>query len=67
MEVLMGEMKRVLKANMGQVHEQIDRVENARMEQPQNTPNVHRRERVQPREVRVDEEYYGDGFNEEDN
>ena len=37
------------------------------MEQPQNAPNVHKRQRVQPREVRVkDEEYYGGGFDEED-
>ena len=33
------------------------------MEQPQNAPNVRKRQRVQPREVRVkDEEYYGGGF-----
>ena len=37
------------------------------MEQPQNAPNRHRRERVQPREVRVEnDEYYGDDFEEED-
>ena len=41
-------------------------MENTCVEQPQNTPNVRRRERVQSREVRVeDEEYYGDGFDEE--
>ena len=37
------------------------------MEQPQNAPNVHKRERVQPREVRVEnEEYCGGSFDEED-
>ena len=35
--------------------------------QPQNAPNVHRRERVPPTEVKVDDkEYYGDDFDEED-
>ena len=67
MEALIGEIRRVLRAEMEQVHERIDRVENACVEQPQNAPNVCRRERVQPREVRVeDEEYYGGGFDEED-
>ena len=37
------------------------------MEQPQNTPNVCRRQRVQLRKVRVDdEEYYGGSFDEKD-
>ena len=37
------------------------------MEQPQNAPNVRKRERVQPREVRVeDEEYCGGSFDDED-
>ena len=59
-EALMSEMRRVLRAEMEQVHERIDQVENGHVEQPQNAPNVHRREKVQPREVRVeDEEYYG--------
>ncbi|KAL6347352.1 hypothetical protein AAG906_016829 [Vitis piasezkii] len=42
----MGEMRRVLREEMEQ--------------QPQNALNVRKRQRVQPREVRVeDEEYYG--------
>ncbi|PKI58547.1 hypothetical protein CRG98_021059 [Punica granatum] len=42
-------------------------MENKRVEQPRNAPNAHRRERVQPREVRVeDEENYGAGFDEDD-
>ncbi|PON81530.1 hypothetical protein TorRG33x02_226530, partial [Trema orientale] len=58
---------------MEQVHERMDRIENAHMEQPQIAPNLRRRERFQPREriqprvVRVeDEEYYGDTFGDED-
>ena len=67
MKALMGEMRRVLREEMEQVHERIDQVENAHMEQPQNTSNVRRTQRVQHREVRVeDEEYYGGNFDEED-
>ena len=55
-EALMGEMRRVLRAKMEQVHEWIDWVENAHVEQPQNAPKVHRRQRVQPRKVRVEDE-----------
>ena len=64
-KALMGKMRRVLRAKMEQVHERIDQVENARVEQPQNTPNVCRRQKVQLRKVRVDdEEYYGGSFDE---
>ena len=67
MEALMGEMRRILRVEMEHIHEWIDWVESACVEQPQNIPNVHRRERVQPRELRVeDEEYYGDKFDKED-
>ncbi|KAA8529760.1 hypothetical protein F0562_034140 [Nyssa sinensis] len=42
-------------------------MDGARERQPQNIPNLCRRERVQPREVRVeDEEPYGASFDEED-
>ncbi|PKI76489.1 hypothetical protein CRG98_003122 [Punica granatum] len=42
-------------------------MENTRVEQPRNAPNARGRERVQLREVRVeDEENYGVGFDEED-
>ncbi|PON60253.1 hypothetical protein PanWU01x14_154250, partial [Parasponia andersonii] len=68
MEVLIGKMKRAIRAEIEQVHEQIERIENACMGQPQIAPNIHRRERVQHREVRVeDEEYYGDTFGDKDN
>ena len=63
----MGEMRKVLRVEMEQVHEQIDRVENAHVEQPQNAPNVRKRQRVKPREVRLEnEEYYGVSFDDED-
>ncbi|PON52441.1 hypothetical protein TorRG33x02_308230, partial [Trema orientale] len=56
-------MRRAMRAEMEQVHERIDRIENTRVEQPQIAPNMRRRGRFQPREVRVeDEEYYGDTF-----
>ncbi|KAA8546951.1 hypothetical protein F0562_003380 [Nyssa sinensis] len=66
MEAVMSEMRRVMKLELEQVHERIDQMESACERQPQNVPNLHRRERVQPREVRVeDEEPYGAGFDEE--
>ena len=56
----------MFRVEMEQVHERIDRIENSKVEQPQH-PNLRRRERVPPRKVRVeDEEYDGDGFDEED-
>ncbi|KAA8521351.1 hypothetical protein F0562_012030 [Nyssa sinensis] len=67
MEAMLSEMRRVMKLELEQVHEWIDQMESARERQPQNVPNLRRRERVQPREVRVeDEEPYGAGFDEED-
>ncbi|PON71346.1 hypothetical protein PanWU01x14_074860, partial [Parasponia andersonii] len=60
-------MRRVMRAEMKQVHEWIDRIENIYVKQPQITPNMRRRGRFQPRELRVeDEEYYGDTFGDED-
>ncbi|RVW90957.1 hypothetical protein CK203_044195 [Vitis vinifera] len=38
-EALMSEIMKVLRVEMEQVHEWIDWVENARVEQPQNAPN----------------------------
>ncbi|KAA8550040.1 hypothetical protein F0562_001724 [Nyssa sinensis] len=66
MEAMMSEIWRVMKLELKQVHERIDQMESAH-EKLQNASNVRRRERVQPREVRVeDEEPYGTGFGEED-
>ncbi|RVW78956.1 hypothetical protein CK203_052381 [Vitis vinifera] len=59
-KALIGEMRRVLRARMEQVHERIDQVENACVEQPKNALNVHREVRVE------DEEYYGGSFDKED-
>jgi hypothetical protein len=68
MEAMMSEMRRVMKMEMEmemeQVHEKIDQMENRREEQPQNGRNLHKRERVPPREE--DEERYGSGFDEEE-
>ena len=65
---LMREMRRMLRAELEQVHKRLDRIEIAHLKQPQNTPNVCKRERVQFRGVRdKDEKYYGAGFDKEDN
>ena len=66
MEAMVSEMRRVMKFEMEQVHERIDRMENSLERQPQNDSNFCRRERVPPREARVeDEERYRFGFDEE--
>ncbi|KAA8517834.1 hypothetical protein F0562_015301 [Nyssa sinensis] len=63
MEAMTSEMRCVMRLELEQVHEWIDQMESANKKQPQNVPNLRRRERVQPREVRVeDEEPYGAGF-----
>lgn len=67
MEAMMGEMKRVMRLELEQIHERIDKMENTRVEQPQPAPNVRRRERVQPRHEAEDyEEFNEGGFEEED-
>ncbi|PKI50200.1 hypothetical protein CRG98_029409, partial [Punica granatum] len=66
-EATMSEMRRVMRLEFEQVHERIDLKENKRVEQPRNALNARKRERVQLREVRVeDEENYGAGFDEDD-
>jgi hypothetical protein len=64
MEAMMSEIRRVMKMEMEQVHERIDKMKNRSEEQPQNGRNLRRRERVPPREK--DEERYGSGFVEEE-
>jgi hypothetical protein len=64
MEAMMSEMRRVMKMEMEQGHERIDKMENRREEKPQNGRNLSRRERVPPGEE--DEERYGSGFDEEE-
>ncbi|PON32387.1 hypothetical protein PanWU01x14_361800, partial [Parasponia andersonii] len=39
MEALIGEIRRAMRAEMEQVHERMDRIENVHVEQPQITPN----------------------------
>ncbi|PON60961.1 hypothetical protein PanWU01x14_149290, partial [Parasponia andersonii] len=52
---------------MEQVHERMDIIESSHVEQSQIASNMHRRERVQHREARAeDEEYYRDTFGDED-
>ena len=55
MEALIGEMKRAMRAKVEQVHERMDRIENAHIGQPYIASNVYRRERFQCREVRVED------------
>ena len=63
----MSEMRRVMRMELEHIHEQIDRMENTHVEQPQPTPNERRRERAQPRHVAEDyEEFNEGGFEEED-
>ncbi|GMN33283.1 hypothetical protein TIFTF001_046688 [Ficus carica] len=40
MEAMMGEMRRMLRGQLEQLHERADRIENARVEQPQHVPHV---------------------------
>ena len=37
MEAMMGEMRRILKLELEQVHERMDRIENSRKERPQSS------------------------------
>ncbi|GMN73211.1 hypothetical protein TIFTF001_053659, partial [Ficus carica] len=65
MEAMMGEMRRMLRGELEQLHERVDRIENARVEQPQHVPHARRRERVPVRGEAHD--YYGidgDDFDE---
>ena len=57
MEAMMGEMRRMLRGELEQLHERVDRIENARVEQPQHVPHARRRERVPVRGEAHD--YYG--------
>jgi hypothetical protein len=63
MEAMMSEMRCVMKIETEQVHERIDQMENRREEEPQNGRNLRRMERVP---LRVYEERYGSGLDEEE-
>ena len=63
MEAMMGEMKRVMRLELEQIHERINRMETTRVDQPQPIPNVRRRERVQSRHEAKDcKEFNGSRF-----
>jgi hypothetical protein len=55
MEALVGEMRLMMRTEVGLICERLDRVVNANRGQPQMDPNLCRRERVQRAEVRVDD------------
>ena len=42
MEAMMGEMRRMLRGELEQLHEKVDRIENVRVEQPQHVPHARR-------------------------
>ncbi|GMN71218.1 hypothetical protein TIFTF001_051804 [Ficus carica] len=46
---MMGEMRRMLRGELEQLRERVDRIENACVEQPQHVPHARRRERVSVR------------------
>ena len=62
MKALTSEVKRMFRAELEQVHEMVEQ----NFEHPQNPPTWRRRERLPRRGVRVEEEEYeGDGFEDE--
>ena len=61
MEALIGEMRRMMKADMDQLHERMDRMENINRGQQQIPLNGQRRERAAQRPA----EHYIEEFNEE--
>ena len=66
-EALVGNMRWMMRVELEQVNEQLDRVENANRRQPQMALNVYRRERVLLRHVVVDFEEFNEGsFKEKD-
>ncbi|KAH9649300.1 hypothetical protein KPL70_025934 [Citrus sinensis] len=61
-QALMGEMRRMMKAELELIHERLDQVENTRAGQPQPVPQTHRRERA-PTKGEIDN-YYRDEYDE---
>ena len=45
-KALVGEMRRMMRKELEQLHERLDKVENARAKQPRPVPQDRRRERV---------------------
>ena len=65
MEATMGEMRRMLRGELEQLHERVDRIENGRVEQPQHVPHARRRERVPVRGEALDNDGMdGDEFDD---
>ena len=61
-QALMGEMRRMMRAELELIHERLDRVENTRAGQPQPVPQARRRERALVRgEI---DDYYRDEYDE---
>ena len=52
MEAMIGEMRRMMRTEMEQIHARLDRVENAQPEHQPRVPNVVRRGRAQPRRLK---------------
>ena len=62
MEALFSDVKRMFRVGLEQSHERVEQS----FEQPQNPPTGHRRERLPRRGMRMEEEEYeGDGFEDE--
>ena len=62
----MGEMRRMMRAELEHMHDRLDRVEEGTQRGQPHNAHVHRRERVQPRGVRAeDEKYFWACFEEE--
>ena len=62
MEALTSEVQRMFRAKLEQFHKRVEQS----LEQPRNPPTGHRRERLPRKRVRVEEEEYeGDGFEDE--
>ncbi|KAI9154064.1 hypothetical protein LWI28_020487 [Acer negundo] len=57
-EALVGEMRRMMRGELEQLHERLDQMDNSHTEQPQPVPQARRREGVPVREEVND--YYGD-------
>ena len=49
-EALVGEMRRMMRGELEHLHERLDQVENARVEQPQPVPQARGREGAPVRE-----------------
>ena len=68
MEAMIGEMRRMMRTEMEQIHARLDRVENAQPEHQPRVPNVVRRGRAQPREIEEEfDDFEEHGYEDEDN